>query len=366
MSTLFDIWNTIQSSLFPRFEEQLDPLSEKEKQFIKVVSLLDLGKHLKAYTWRGIGRKRKSRLSLAKAFIAKSVYNLETTDILIEYLKGCKNLRRLCGWESRYSVPSKSTFSRAFSAFSQNQLAQNIHEAMIKTHYGSKLAGHVSRDATAIEVREKPAKKIKSDMPPMPKRKPGRPRKDEKLPAKPPKRLDLQPTRSLEENLNDLPARCDVGTKINSNGHKTSWIGYKLHLDSVDGDIPVSAVLTSASMHDSQAAIPLAQMTAERVTSLYDLMDSAYDAPQIKDFSYKLGHVPIIDHNPRRSGPKIQVDPATQARFAQRSSAERINSTLKDNYGGSHIRVKGSAKVMTHLMFGVIVITAMQLYRLLL
>ena len=44
MSTLFDIWNTIQSSLFPRFEEELDPLSEKEQQFIRVVSLLDLRK----------------------------------------------------------------------------------------------------------------------------------------------------------------------------------------------------------------------------------------------------------------------------------------------------------------------------------
>ena len=76
--------------------------------------------------------------------------------------------------------------------------------------------------------------------------------------------------------------------------------------------------------------------------------------------------MPIIDHNPRRSGEKIQMDPAAQVRFAQRSSSERINSTLKDNYGGSNVRVKGSEKVMTHLMFGVIVITAMQLYRLLL
>jgi hypothetical protein len=58
MSTLFDIWNRIQSNLFPWLEEELDPLSEKEQQFIKVVSLLDLGKHLKAYAWGGIGRKR--------------------------------------------------------------------------------------------------------------------------------------------------------------------------------------------------------------------------------------------------------------------------------------------------------------------
>ncbi len=66
-----------------------------------------------------------------------------------------------------------------------------------------------------------------------------------------------------------------MGCKRNSKGHQESWIGYQLHLDTVDGDLPVSAVLTSASMHDSQAAIPLAQMTAVRVTSLYDLMDSA-------------------------------------------------------------------------------------------
>ncbi len=157
-----------------------------------------------------------------------------------------------------------------------------------------------------------------------------------------------------------------MGTKINSKGYKTSWTGYKLHLDCIDGDIPVSAILSSASLHDSQVAIPLAQMTSERITNLYDLMDSAYDAPQIKGFSRKLGHVPIIDHNPRRNGEKIQMDLPTKTRFNQRTSAERVNSYLKDNYGGNNIRVKGSKKVMTHLMFGVIVITALQLYRLLL
>jgi hypothetical protein len=81
--------------------------------------------------------------------------------------------------------------------------------------------------------------------------------------------------------LADLPVGCDVGCKRNSKGHQESWIGYKLHLDTVDGDFPVSAILTSASVHDSQVAIPLAQLTAQRVTSLYDLMHSAYDAPQI-------------------------------------------------------------------------------------
>jgi len=200
------------------------------------------------------------------------------------------------------------------------------------------------------------------------KRKPGRPRKGEVVAPKAPKRLDQQPERTLEENLKDLPrdlpSQCNVGTKKNSKGYKESWIGYKLHLDCIDGDIPVSAILTSASLHDSQAAIPLSQMSSGRITNLYDLMDSAYDAPQIHGFSEKLGHKPIIDHNPR-GGEKRYMDPATHIRFAERSSAERVNSNLKDNYGGRNIRVKGAVKVMTHLMFGIIVITATQLFRLL-
>jgi len=104
----------------------------------------------------------------------------------------------------------------------------------------------------------------------------------------------------LEENLLDLPSKCNVGTKKNSKGYKESWTGYKLHVDCIDGDIPVSVILTSASLHDSQVAIPLAQMSAERLTNLYDLMDSAYDAPQIHSFSESQGHRAIIDNNPRR------------------------------------------------------------------
>lgn len=300
MSTLFNIFHSIESSLFPWLEEELDSLSEKEQQFVRVVSLIDLEKNMTQYCWYGRGRKRKDRISIAKAFIAKSIYNLDTTDILIEYLRGCKNLRRLCGWEYGRSVPSRSTFSRAFSEFADGNLGQIIHEAMVKEHLGEKLAGHVSRDSTAIQAREKPVK-IEKACKDTPKRKRGRPRKGEKVPPKAPKRLDLQPKRPLKDNLDDLPIHCNVGTKKNSKGYKESWRGYKLHLDCIDGDIPVSAILTSASLHDSQAAIPLAQMSSERITSLYDLMDAAYDAPQIHAFSESLGHKPIIDNNPRRA-----------------------------------------------------------------
>lgn len=362
MSTLFEIWNTIQAQLFPELEKELDPLSEKEREFVQIVCLLDLPCHMKEFRWRGFGRKKKSRINMAKAFVAKAVYKFETTDMLIEYLKKCKSIRRLCGWELSWQIPSKATFSRGFAEFAKHSLPEKIHEAMVIKHCGQKLAGHLSRDATGIEAREKP---VKTEALPTPKGKPGRPRKDQILSPKPPKRVELQVTRSLEENLKDLPTHCNVGTKKNSKGYKETWIGYKLHLDCIDGDIPISAILSSASLHDSQVAIPLAQMSFQRVTNLYDLMDAAYDSPAIHCFSKSLGHMPIIDNNPRR-GEKILMEPATKSRFAERSSSERVNSNLKDNYGGRSIRVKGASKVMAHLMFGIVSITAMQIFRLLL
>ena len=64
------------------------------------------------------------------------------------------------------------------------------------------------------------------------------------------------------------------------------------------GQIPVSCVLTSASVHDSQVAIPLMTMTSARVCYLYDLMDLGfYDAAPIHDRSRALGHEPIVDRN---------------------------------------------------------------------
>lgn len=44
--------------------------------------------------------------------------------------------------------------------------------------------------------------------------------------------------------------------------------------------------------------------------------------------------------------------------------SERVNSQLKDTFGGRFVRVRGPKKVMAHLMFGVLALTAQQLLRL--
>jgi hypothetical protein len=352
---------SIQASLFASLEEDLDALSEREREFVRIVSLAQMERFTGRWAKGSMGRPRHSREAIARAFVAKALWNFPTTEVAVEYLKGNKNLRRLCGWEHAIDVPSLSTFSRAFAEFAAGNLPGLVHEAMIRETYGEKLAGHVSRDATAIEVRQKPVEKEAAA--PKEKHRRARPRKGEVREAKPPKRLDLQPSRTLEENLEDLPTACDVGCKRNSKGYKETWRGLKLHIDSIDGDIPVSAILTSASLHDSQAAIPLAQLTSMRIANCYDLMDSAYDAPQIHAFSRGLGHVPLIDPN-LRSKEKVPLAPAEKARFAERSTAERVNSDLKDNHGGRFVRVRGAMKVYAHLMFGIVVIAATQLMRL--
>ena len=272
-------------------------------------------------------------------------------------LKRDKTFRQLCGWEYWYQVPSESTFSRTFDEFAGSELTDKVHEALVKEYVGDDVVWHVSRDSTAIEAREKPAKKVAAPEVPKAKRKRGRPKKDEVRPVPEKKRLEKQREWSLEECLGDLPRTCDVGTKKDSKGHKTSWIGYKFNVDVADGGIPLSGITTSASMHDSQAAIPLARMTSERVESFYDLMDAAYDAEPVRQMSLEMGHVPIIDRN-ARGGKEIPMEPDRARRYNNRTTAERFNSDLKDNHGGSMVRVRGNKKVHAHLMFGVLVIFA--------
>jgi Transposase DDE domain/Transposase domain (DUF772) len=353
--------------------DEVGAMTAGHKRLVVVLGVANIEAFVSTTTgWPG--RPLEDRHALARAFVAKAVLNLPTTSGLIERLAVDATLRRLCGWHRAGEVPSESTFSRAFAEFAESGLPGRVHEALIKETHKDRLVGHISRDATAIDARESPAKS-KSPAPAAPKRRRGRPKKGEVVVPKEPRRLERQAGQSLPQMLADLPTTCSVGMKRNAKGHTTSWIGYKLHIDTADGDIPVSCLLTSASVHDSQVALPLATITSTRVTNLYDLMDSAYDAPEIWDKCRALGHVPIIDANPRRGG-KADAEaearakrcagykPAEDIRYNERSGAERVNGALKDNHGGRTVRVRGHAKVLCHLMFGVLALTVEQLMRL--
>ena len=296
-SRLSQFWNYLQCDLFPflREEERLALTPPLEKT-IRVLELIELERFIPSS--RGLpGRPPKDRIALARAFVAKAVLNLPTTEALIDRLNHDRSLCRICGFDPFKSLPDASRFSRAFAELSAQNLPARVHEALIRTQVGDQLFGHVAHDSTEIDAREKPVskgakgKEVKpseegvaplagafEDAKPSevaqaqeatPKKR-GRPRKGEQRP-KEPTVLERQVTQPVEENLKDLPTACDFGTQKNSKGVKETWVGYKLHISTTDGDIPVSALLTSASLHDSQVAIPLMQMTSARIPYCYDL-----------------------------------------------------------------------------------------------
>ena len=95
-------------------------------------------------------------------------------------------------------------------------------------------------------------------------------------------------------------------------------------------------------------AIPLAGITAQRVSYLYELMDAAYDAKAIVENSRMAGRILLIDSNPR-SGKEAKAERATERRrldclnlsdakdqrYNERTNAERAIRRLKDESAGS-------------------------------
>ena len=147
-------WCAFQERLFPTIEQDLGPLGERYQSFITVLELVRVEQHLPCC--RSLrGRPQQDRAALARAFIAKAVFQIDTTRALRERLANDRALRRLCGWESIRALPSEATFSRAFAEFAEGALPSRLHEALITDTMQEQLVGHVSRDATAIEGREK-------------------------------------------------------------------------------------------------------------------------------------------------------------------------------------------------------------------
>ena len=396
--------HVLQSNLFPQLQDELGKLTAPAKRLVATLEMIPLARFVPC--GRGwVGRPSKDRLAIASAFVAKAVYGFPTTRALLDALANDAQMRKICGWEKAWQVPHEATFSRAFEEFANMHLPVFVHEALIRESQSERLIGHIARDSTAIEARERfpetraqrearlKARKAQRKQErqaaraaarqaavaagkPLPRR--GRPSGPSrrypggKRPYVPPPdtRLARQRSMKLPEMLEELPKHCDIGVKTNSQGNQEHWRGYKLHLDVADGQIPISAVLTSASLHDSQVAIPLATLTTQRITYCYELMDSAYDADHIHQQSRSLGHVPIIDPHTRRgqelpfqpSGTPV-LSPAQQQRYRERTMVERVNARIKDEFGGRTIRVRGHAKIMAHLMFGILALTVDQLLR---
>ncbi len=244
-SRLSQFWNHLQHELFPFLQEEdhlaLSPALEK---VIRVLEFTQVDRFIPSS--RGfVGRPPQERVALARAFVAKAVLDLPTTEALIDRLKADLRLRAV----SR--DPSASRFSRVFAEFSALELPARVHEALIRAQLGDQIIGHIARDSTEIEAREKPTPKAAAVAPtapsglfdgvavdgapavasadpvPAPAKKRGRPRQGEERHQEPTV-IERQVDQSVAKSLAQLPTACDVGSKKNSKGFKETWTGYKL------------------------------------------------------------------------------------------------------------------------------------------
>lgn len=370
-SGLSKIWTKIlnlESSLFSALKEELrlEELSHKEQKLIKILDFAQIEKNI---TVISITNTPKDREEIARAFIAKSVYNFQTTRDLIDRLHHDRTLRIICGWRYKSDIPSESKFSRVFKELSDSQIAAKTHEQFVKEYLSDTVFMYNAIDATKIPLRAKPVKVEKEENP---KNKVGRPKKSEVKEPKQPTILQQQQTMTTtKEMLSLVSTHCGVGIKQNSKGNREVWIGGKLHISAVDGDIPVAAFYSGANVHDSSVALPLINETSKRVNYLYDLQDAGYDSNIIRDFSKKLGHRPIIDINPKNSKElkaKIELQKEEKGKFEmlhlpqnsdthhynQRSMVERVNKYLKEDFGCNTIYYQGATKVASVLAFGIL------------
>lgn len=298
-SNLSKMWHKVlnlETCLFPELKEQLGTLSTKEEKLIRI---LDFAEIEKSITIVSITNTPKDREEIARSFIAKSVYNIQTTRDLIDRLKSDRVLRVLCGWRYQADVPSESKFSRVFKELSDLKIADITHQKFVKEYLSDMVFMYNASDSTKIPLREKPVKVEKQEKP---KYKAGRPKKGE---VRPQKELSIlqkqQHMQTTKEMLCLVSTNCGVGIKQNSKGNRETWIGGKLHISVTDGDIPITAFYSGANVHDSSVALPLIKDTSKRISYLYDLDDAAYDSDIIRDFSIINGHKPIIDINPKNS-----------------------------------------------------------------
>lgn len=235
-------WNAIQYELIPKLGDEVGALTPKLKQVIYTLEWVRIEEFV-ASSWCGVGRPPHERAWLANAFVAKTILRVTTTVGLIERLTIDRALRRICGFSQCKKLPSEATFSRAFDEFAKSKLSERVQEALIKEHLGSELIGHLSRDGTAIEARERPLRTATEAAPtsdgqvdllpaldvaavaPAPVKKRGRPRRGEVRASVKESPIARQRKQTLAQMLVEIPTACDRGAKCNAKGYKIAWNG---------------------------------------------------------------------------------------------------------------------------------------------
>ena len=91
LDNLSKYWMTIQSNLFPWLEEELGQLSTNERKLVTTLEMVRLEAFL--LNWAGVtGRPPADRVALARSFVTKTIYRINTTKELIDRLRACEKI----------------------------------------------------------------------------------------------------------------------------------------------------------------------------------------------------------------------------------------------------------------------------------
>ena len=221
---LSDYWYAFQQELFPGWRAS----SAAGRALRALRAVLEL--RVEAFFPTSAARWGARRRTAQRWRAPPSGVRHSATQALIERLEVDGRLWRLCGW-SRRPATARRPFRGPFPSL--RRLASRLHETLIARTMDGHLVEHISRDATAIEAREKAAPKPKAAKPKRRKRGQGRGAGEAAEPAG--TATDDEP--SADDGGPAHGLRCRHQAQRQGPYHLLGRI--KLHVDT--GGVPISA-----------------------------------------------------------------------------------------------------------------------------
>jgi transposase len=298
---------------------------EPTHRFNAIFSTLELAPLLLIFdkkTRRGAPRELNYG-AMIYSLIARVVERIPTIKLLVKRLKKDPFFRFDCGFLLSDDVPSEASYSRMITTISETDAMSKVQDVLIAQAIqdGFITEESLAIDATHFEARDKPeASKKKEKSVPKKRGRKSKNERDEWLEAK--QKLDREKTiyekeivhqlnESAETLVNEMPISPKWGVKKNSDGKNTFWFGYKGHLAvSTESQYIVRSLMSSGSLNDGKAAIPLLKQIHQEIPDLFKggLMDKGYDFTPIYQQLRSMNLHAVIAYNPRNEGEIIGFD----------------------------------------------------------
>ncbi|MCM3735211.1 transposase [Bacillus cytotoxicus] len=258
------------------------------------------------------------------ALVARIVERIPTIKDLVKRLRHDFMFHLECGFLFSDRIPSEASFSRFTQKLSESNVLETVQEALLLQAIQEEFITDdvVSIDATHFESRDQATPQEKKPKPEPKKR--GRKTKAEQEAFQQEKEerenqkniyektIEDQLNISLETLRTEISLRPNWGIKKNSEGKNTFWFGFKAHLAvGAKSQYILQSIMSSASLNDGKAAIPLLKGIQERFSSLtirYGVMDAGYDDEAIYTQLHRMKAKAIISYNKRNEGELLGFD----------------------------------------------------------